>query len=102
DGTVSIAQPLIEPLYQGRSAHELVTVLAGRPQTPGSEIVRAHWLKHWQGQKTAGDFEDFWQTALHDGVVPGTRFPTRSDPLKAGWEKHLQGGSEARAVEGYE
>jgi len=30
DGTVSIVQPLIEPLYGGKSAHEVITILAGQ------------------------------------------------------------------------
>ena len=33
DGTVSIVQPLIAPLYDGKSAHELVAMLSGQPQT---------------------------------------------------------------------
>jgi molybdopterin-containing oxidoreductase family iron-sulfur binding subunit len=43
DGTASIAQPLIEPLYQGRSAHEVVALLAGPTEVPGCKIVRDYW-----------------------------------------------------------
>ena len=32
DGTVSIVQPLIAPLYDGKSAYELVAMLSGQPQ----------------------------------------------------------------------
>ena len=90
DGTASIVQPLIEPLYQGRSAHELLAVLSNDQEVPGREIVRNYWRKHWEQQGGSGDFADFWQTALHDGVVSGTKFPTRSVAMQAGWEKHLQ------------
>ncbi len=100
DGTASIAQPLIEPLYHGRSAHELMTFIADRLQTPGYETVRAHWRKHWEGRKSSGDFDDFWETALHDGVVAGTAFRPRSMALKEGWEKNL--GTAAGGGEGYE
>lgn len=41
DGTASIVQPLIQPLYDGRSAHELIAMLAGGVQVTGHEIVRA-------------------------------------------------------------
>ena len=43
DGTISIAQPLIEPLYQGRSAHEVLELLAGEQARTGREIVRDLW-----------------------------------------------------------
>src|SRR5208337_983910 len=35
DGTASIVQPLIEPLYQGRSAHEVLTLLTDQQETSG-------------------------------------------------------------------
>jgi molybdopterin-containing oxidoreductase family iron-sulfur binding subunit len=90
EGTASIVQPLIEPLYQGRSAHELLAVLLHNQETPGRELVRARWRKHWQQQGSSGSFEDFWQTSLHDGVIAGTQFVPKPVPLTAGWERHLQ------------
>ena len=43
DGTVSIVQPLIAPLYGGKSAHELVAALLREPTANSSDIVRAFW-----------------------------------------------------------
>src|SRR5207245_2126033 len=43
DGTASIVQPLIEPLYQGRSALELLAMLISAEQAPADEIVRSYW-----------------------------------------------------------
>ena len=44
DGTVSIVQPLIQPLYQGRTFHELLAVLRCiRLPAPAFEIVRDYW-----------------------------------------------------------
>jgi molybdopterin-containing oxidoreductase family iron-sulfur binding subunit len=91
EGTASIVQPLIEPLYQGRSAIEVLSALTSQRPAPGADLVRVHWRKQRQG--SSGDFDDFWQTALHDGVVAGTRFAARSLSLKEGWEKHLEGGA---------
>jgi molybdopterin-containing oxidoreductase family iron-sulfur binding subunit len=65
DGTVSIIQPLIAPLYDGKSAHEILAVLAGEAGTTGHDVVRGYWQK----QKPGIDFEQFWQTSLNDGVV---------------------------------
>ncbi len=91
DGTASIVQPLIEPLYEGRSALELTAMLARRLETPPLEMVKAYWglQRKTLGSAAAGDFEDFWQTALHDGVVAGSALPPRTVALKAGWEKQL-------------
>jgi molybdopterin-containing oxidoreductase family iron-sulfur binding subunit len=90
DGTATIVQPLIQPLYKGKSAHELLSVLAHQMRTTGYEIVRSYWRSHWEKQgKKAADFEVFWQTSLHDGVVAGTALPALDIGLQAGWEKHL-------------
>ncbi|HVR72119.1 MAG TPA: TAT-variant-translocated molybdopterin oxidoreductase [Vicinamibacteria bacterium] len=66
DGTVTILQPLIAPLYGGKTAHELLAALTDRPERTAYEIVREHWQT---GGGLGGDFERAWQQALHDGVV---------------------------------
>src|ERR1700730_15169709 len=43
DGTVSILQPLIAPLYDGKSAHELLAAMSDRPERSGHDIVREFW-----------------------------------------------------------
>lgn len=78
DGTVSIVQPLIAPLYGGKSFHEVVAALLGQPGASGYEIVR----NYWKTQKTEGDFEHFWRHALHDGVVADSALPAKSVSLK--------------------
>jgi MoCo/4Fe-4S cofactor protein with predicted Tat translocation signal len=69
DGTVTILQPLVAPLYQGRSLHEVVAAVQGGSDARAHDVVREAW-------RTAGvlgfDFEKGWRKALHDGVVPGT------------------------------
>ena len=74
DGTATIIQPLIAPLYGGRTAHELLSVLLGEPERTSYEIVRDYWR---QQSKVATDFERFWRKSLHDGVVAGTAAPTK-------------------------
>src|SRR5206468_1096957 len=46
DGTVSIVQPLIAPLYGGRSAHELIAAMTDRPERSAYEIVREFWARN--------------------------------------------------------
>jgi molybdopterin-containing oxidoreductase family iron-sulfur binding subunit len=64
DGTVTIVQPLIEPLYAGVSAHELLDALVRLPVRSAYEIVRATW------QQNQADFEVQWQSILSKGVAP--------------------------------
>jgi molybdopterin-containing oxidoreductase family iron-sulfur binding subunit len=75
DGTLSIVQPLIAPLHDGgkQSAHELVALLAGESAKSAYELLRAHWQA--ASGKEGAEFERFWRTALHDGVVAGSAFP---------------------------
>jgi MoCo/4Fe-4S cofactor protein with predicted Tat translocation signal len=79
DGTVSIIQPLIAPLYGGKSAHELVALLSGQSDATGYDLVRAYWQK----QHAGADFEQFWRKSLHDGWIEGTRYRPKSVVVKA-------------------
>ena len=77
DGTATIIQPLIAPLYGGKSAHDM---LIGLSQTPGRaayDVVRETWRLAAAGTG-ALDADQFWRTAVHDGVVAGTAFPVRT------------------------
>src|SRR3989454_8228148 len=74
DGTVTLMQPLIEPLYAGKSAHELLSAFLDDPPRTGLEILR----DYWRTTAKAADFESFWRLSLHDGMVPGTALPPKA------------------------
>ena len=78
DGTVSIIQPLIEPLYGGKTAHEIITILAGQSGFSGHELIQAYWQK----QHTGADFDAFWRKSLHDGWMDGTAYAPKTVALK--------------------
>jgi MoCo/4Fe-4S cofactor protein with predicted Tat translocation signal len=85
DGTASIIQPLIAPLYSGKSAHEFVALLSGQADATGYDLVRAYWQK----QHVGADFEQFWRKSLHDGWVGGTTYQPKSTAVKGdnfGWK----------------
>ncbi|MGA2855278.1 MAG: TAT-variant-translocated molybdopterin oxidoreductase [Candidatus Sulfotelmatobacter sp.] len=81
DGTASIIQPLIAPLYNGKSPLEFVALLNGQSDATGYDLVRAYWSKlitpvcAGYGCKT---FEEVWRKSLHDGWIEGTAFQTKS------------------------
>ncbi len=79
DGSVSIIQPLIAPLYNGKSALEFVALLSGQADASGYALVRAYWQKQHNG----ADFEAFWRKSLHDGWIEGTTFQAKSVTAKA-------------------
>src|SRR3954447_26629648 len=49
DGTVSIIQPLIAPLYEGRSVYELLSVFTSQPDRRGYQIVKDYWTRAFGG-----------------------------------------------------
>jgi len=77
DGTATIVQPLIAPLYGGRTPAEVLARLLGRA-TGSHDLVRDQWRGHAEG-----DLESPWRHWLHDGVVPGTRAPALSLSVSA-------------------
>ncbi len=79
DGTVSIVQPLIAPLYGGKSAYELTALLAGQAEATGHEVVQGYWKK----QHSGADFDAFWRKSLHDGWIEGSTFAPKSVTLKS-------------------
>src|SRR6185503_18834782 len=81
DGTVSIIQPLVAPLYDGRTAIEVISAISGGPATAPMDAVKAHWTDAFTTQGAAfrnrggqpfANAESFWKNALHDGFIAGT------------------------------
>jgi MoCo/4Fe-4S cofactor protein with predicted Tat translocation signal len=78
DGTVSIVQPLIAPLYNGKSAVEFVALLSGQAEATGYDLVRSYWQK----EHTGTDFEQFWRKSLHDGWIEGATLSPKTVTAK--------------------
>jgi len=101
DGSVTICQPMIAPLFGAHSERELLALLAGDANPTAYKLVRAHWEKAWGGVAapdrtapprdgrsgrvaTTDAFTARWQKVLQDGVVAGT-----AEPFKAvKWRGH--------------
>jgi MoCo/4Fe-4S cofactor protein with predicted Tat translocation signal len=88
DGTVSIIQPLIAPLYNGKSAIEFVALLNGQSDANGYDLVRAYWQKQYTAviagacnAATCPTFERFWSKSLHDGWVENTTLTPKEPHL---------------------
>jgi Fe-S-cluster-containing dehydrogenase component len=76
DGTASIIQPLIRPLYDTRTADQMLALLNNASGSSSYEIVRSQWQNHTAG----GQFEEWWRQTLQDGVIAATASATISLP----------------------
>ncbi len=87
DGTTSIIQPLIEPLFQSHTSHDLLAALLGETTSSSYEIVRSYWQTRFTELDDAPtpDFERFWRRALHAGVIAGTAATPVDVSLTADW-----------------
>ena len=79
DGSISIVQPLIEPMYVGVSAHEILEAVTERSPRSAYEILRSHW----SGPQPPSDFEAKWRRSLSDGVITELEPPTLSRPVES-------------------
>jgi len=98
DGTQAVVQPLIAPLYDGKTAIEVLAgVLAGDLPPGGRDLVR--WA--------LGSTDDAtWHQTLHDGVVPRDFQPIPSFPAltardETGAEVGLLPGIRGRLVDAW-
>ncbi|MGD0498377.1 MAG: TAT-variant-translocated molybdopterin oxidoreductase [Bryobacteraceae bacterium] len=82
DGTVTIQQPLIQPLYDCRSACETLQMFMEQPVMQGHDVVKGYWATEGRpGGPPHSDFEAWWRRAAHDGVVAGTALPAKTPTL---------------------
>jgi molybdopterin-containing oxidoreductase family iron-sulfur binding subunit len=95
DGTVTIMQPLIAPLYDAHSAHEVLGALtSGHTGKRTLDLVKDYWTRSfggstgWTIKNEAGESfanaEAFWKQAVHDGFIRGTALNAggQGTPLK--------------------
>jgi MoCo/4Fe-4S cofactor protein with predicted Tat translocation signal len=70
-GTLSVVQPLILPLFGGRSAVEVLGLMAAGKDRPGYDIVR----ETWNATLGEAEFDTKWNRVLHDGLLSGSELP---------------------------
>lgn len=71
DGTGTVIQPLIAPLYHTKSAHDVVAAFGDKPGQPPLDLVRAYWTDATHGEASS---ESAWRKWLNDGVIAGSKF----------------------------
>jgi molybdopterin-containing oxidoreductase family iron-sulfur binding subunit len=95
DGTISIQQPLIAPLYNGKSAHELIAIFSDQQEHSSHDIV----YDYWQTQHPGADFEQYWRKILRDGLIADSALKPKTLNLNS---SALSMASTTKAAEGLE
>ena len=96
DGTYSITQPLILPLFDGKTPAEMLALLAGEPAT-SHEITRTTFFA-----TTGNEDEKFWRKVVHDGVLPDSSWPIESSTASRANSAELASALAASSTEGAE
>src|SRR5260221_5751311 len=78
DGTVSVIQPLIAPLYNTHSTYEVLAAFSDKPGVSSYDAVR----NRLKAANPSGDFDKFWRKTLNDGVVANTAYPPLNTTAK--------------------
>ncbi len=86
DGSVTLTQPLIEPLYDDRSPYQLFAALLGQPGLLDHDVVRSYWQAALADDEEDGEdddedggaFEQFWRETLFVGVMAESALPAKA------------------------
>ena len=95
DGTVTITQPLIAPLYEGRSAYEVLGTFTTQSDRRTLDVVKDYWSRAhgggvggWTLRRADGEpfrnTDAFWRQAVHDGFIAGTALAAPGAALSGG------------------
>ncbi|WP_435018752.1 TAT-variant-translocated molybdopterin oxidoreductase [Tundrisphaera sp. TA3] len=78
DGTASVVQPLIAPLYGGRTSYEILAAMLGQFDRSPLAVVRDYWRK----AGGLGETDLAWRTAVESGVIANSRFTPKAVTAK--------------------
>ncbi|MCF7801900.1 MAG: TAT-variant-translocated molybdopterin oxidoreductase [Candidatus Marinimicrobia bacterium] len=85
DGTLSVIQPLIDPLFDSRNAIEVLALINTGSLPKAYELVRETWRS-----LVNGAFEAEWRRVLHDGVLAGSAVKGSRPALSRNFSAYLK------------
>jgi MoCo/4Fe-4S cofactor protein with predicted Tat translocation signal len=78
DGTLSVIQPLIAPLYHTHSAREVLAAFSDKPGLSDYDALR----DRLKAANPSADFDKFWRKTLNDGLVASSAYAPAAVSLK--------------------
>ncbi|MCF7797824.1 MAG: TAT-variant-translocated molybdopterin oxidoreductase [Lentisphaeria bacterium] len=85
DGTLSVIQPLIDPLFDSRNAIEVLALINTGSLPKAYELVRETWQS-----LVSGPFETAWRRVLHDGVLVDSAVKTNRSGMSRNFSTYLR------------
>ncbi|NUR23878.1 Fe-S-cluster-containing hydrogenase [Frateuria sp.] len=79
DGTASLVQPVIAPLYDSRTVHQLLAMFLGDTRSE-RECVQSTWRA-----QDGADADGFWTASLQVGVIAGSAPPAQAPRVDTGF-----------------
>ncbi len=99
DGTATILQPMIAPLYEGHNAYEIMSVLLGSPEAKAYDIVQDYWKGARGLAEDVEGFTRFWRIALAEGLLAESAFSAKEVSLDDSFMQGLSEPAPGDAVE---
>ena len=96
DGTLTIQQPLIEPIFQSKSELELVSMVMGDERS-GYLVLQEAYAELW-GQSGSA-FEATWRKVLHDGQLADSALAVSEPAVADGWASGVERPSAGEGLE---
>ncbi|MFO7798321.1 TAT-variant-translocated molybdopterin oxidoreductase [Rhodohalobacter sp.] len=96
-GQRSVIQPQILPLYDGLSEIEFLNTIVSGEESVGYDLVQETWSSYF-----SSNFNQNWETVLHDGVDPNSGFNSVSVSLRSGFASDIRPNLNAEPISGME
>jgi molybdopterin-containing oxidoreductase family iron-sulfur binding subunit len=78
DGTATIVQPMIAPLYDGKQPHHILQAMLDEPLLSPYDVLRTTWPQLATKPGGGDDADAAWRKALHDGWIADTAYQPKT------------------------
>lgn len=96
-GQRSVIQPQILPLYDSLSEIEFLNTIVSGEESVGYDLVQETWRGYF-----SSNFNQNWETVLHDGVDPNSGFSSVDVSLRGGFASDIRPNLNAEPISGME
>ncbi len=96
-GQRSVIQPQILPLHDGLSEIEFLNTIVSGEESVGYDLVQETWRSYY-----SSNFNQNWETVLHDGVDPNSGFNSVNVSLRSGFASDIRASLNAEPISGIE